>query len=633
MPDPERVANETTGGVARRVRPGTAWSLCGAAGVLGALVLDARTKFVPKLGEWYSADTRPTVILQVRAWLSGRIAPMPSPAAGGYDYVWGRGGMHVAWGLGLPIIGAPFHLVARLFGAPGFPDHVRFLILYAVTIALFARALQLASTRVSAFAASIAASALFLSFPTFVGLLGARFLIYDQTIAVGALWTVLLLAGLLSLLERATTRRLTAVCTAAAFVTFIRPPLAAYGFTTAVLAAALAHRRGLRLRGIVASVSAGLAVTALYFAANVARFGWPLEAGYANIDSGPFVNRLTRWGLEFAGVPFASAARELFATLFRLDPVSAPLIATTAAAVPAAIAPYAVGERWREYYSPTYDLWVLGAWLVAFGVVLSRVIRRRLWRRDRDLGREVTTIVGLWALPPSLALFVLYAKVGNLVTRYLVDMYPAFAAVMLCAAMAVVDVVRERGPKRVWAAQLGLAVLAVIYDSARPGWPHQINRPVDRAAVEARLEGIDARSREQPIPSDHVAATDPRGVDPVYHHFAEWKRDGTFQSGMVFAMPRHPCLEFTFAPRGAGWTASDEASLAGFRANADFDALVRCDAPKTDGATRTVTLCEPHPPRFLVDGMRLYAIASLDAELRPIDGLKLERVDGVDACP
>src|ERR1019366_3159332 len=397
----------------------------------------------------------------------------------------------------------------------------------------------------------------------------------------------------------ATTRRLTAVCTAAAFVTFIRPPLAAYGFTTAVLAAALAHRRGLRLRGIVASVSAGLAVTALYFAANVARFGWPLEAGYANIDSGPFVNRLTRWGLEFAGVPFASAARELFATLFRLDPVSAPLIATTAAAVPAAIAPYAVGERWREYYSPTYDLWVLG----------------------------------VWALPPSLALFVLYAKVGNLVTRYLVDMYPAFAAVMLCAAMAVVDVVRERGPKRVWAAQLGLAVLAVIYDSARPGWPHQINRPVDRAAVEARLEGIDARSREQPIPSDHVAATDPRGVDPVYHHFAEWKRDGTFQSGMVFAMPRHPCLEFTFAPRGAGWTASDEASLAGFRANADFDALVRCDAPKTDGATRTVTLCEPHPPRFLVDGMRLYAIASLDAELRPIDGLKLERIDGVDACP
>src|ERR1019366_1575532 len=115
MPDPERVANETTGGVARRVRPGTAWSLCGAAGVLGALVLDARTKFVPKLGEWYSAATRLTVILQVRPWL---------------------------------------------FGAPGFPDHLRFLILYAVTIALFARALQLASTRVSAFAASIAASAL-----------------------------------------------------------------------------------------------------------------------------------------------------------------------------------------------------------------------------------------------------------------------------------------------------------------------------------------------------------------------------------------------------------------------------------------------------------------------------------------
>ena len=65
----------------------------------------------------------------------------------------------------------------------------------------------------------------------------------------------------------------------------------------------------------------------------------------------------------------------------------------------------------------------------------------------------------------------------------------------------------------------------------------------------------------------------------------------------------------------------------------DFDALVSCGAPRGDGEARRVTMCEPHPPRFVLDGMRLYAVASLDANLRAIDRLQIARIDVTPACP
>ena len=195
---------------------------------------------------------------------------------------------------------------------------------------------------------------------------------------------------------------------------FFRAPLVAYGVTTAALALLVAHRAGLPRRAFALGIATGVLVTALYLVSNFVRFGAPFDAGYANILSSPVVNRLTRWGLDFAATPFGAAAKELFATLFLLRPGDSCIIATSPASIPASVARYAVGERWREYYSPTFDLWVFAAWVAAFGVVAWRIARRRLWRRDRDLATEVTTVVGLWALPPSVVLFVFYARVGEL---------------------------------------------------------------------------------------------------------------------------------------------------------------------------------------------------------------------------
>jgi hypothetical protein len=620
--------------IARALRPHAEWLFYGAAAALATAYLNVRTGLIPRLGVWYAADAHPPVLLQLRAWFSGRLAPISHPEGGWYDYVWGRGGLHTNWGLGLPILGVPFHAVARLFGAPGFPDHARFLILYAITMALLTRALhRTARSEPTALIASAAAAGFVLVFPTFVGLIEARFLIYEQTIAVGALWNVLLLAGILALLERSTTPRLMAVCAAAAFTTFIRPTLAVYGLTTAALGLFIAHRRGLRLRGLVAGASAGAVVAALYLVGNYVRFGAAFDPGYANITSEQVVNRLTRWGVDFTSLPLTVTAKEMFVTLFRLAPVTSQVIASMPAGVPRSVAPYAVGERWREYYSPTYDLWVLAAWVAAVAIALWRVVRDRGWRRDVDLGAQVPTIVALWAVPPAIVLFVFYAKVGNLVTRYLVDFYPAFAAALLCVGMTVVDGVRKRAPGQVPAAQLAIAAVAALYLAGGRGWAFQLTRPNTGAHMIEHIADLDAHSEMQPAPASHLRCGETRGPEFVYGHLAGWLEDCSVPSGMVFAMPRSPCLTFTFRPhRGAAWTPADEASLAGFRAQGDFDALVSCGAPKAEGDARSVEVCEPRPPRFLLDGLRLYSIATLDAHRRPIDRLKLVRIDASPAC-
>jgi hypothetical protein len=593
--------------------------------------VDARAKLIPKWGQWYAGDPHPYILLQVRAFLSGRLALVLHPSAAGEDYFWGRGGMHMAWGLGVPILATPFHLVARLFGAPGFPDHVRFLILYAITTAVLVRALHRTSRRADpkALVSSAVAAGFVMVFPTYVGLISARFRIYDQTIATGALWSLLLLAGILALLDRCTPGRLWVVCAAAGFSGLIRIPLSFYGPPTAAIAIIIAQRKGLRPRVLLVGFLVYVGVATLYFIGNTLRFGGPFHAGYDNCLCSALPNRLTRWGLPFAKVPFTVAAKEMFATWFLLDPVPNQIVR---AEPPASVQPYIVGERWREYYSPTYDLVALAVWIAALAIVSWRIVRGRLWRRSCELDDEVVTVVGAWALPTSLILFAFFARIPNLVTRYAVDAYPAFAAAFLCVGLAVVDVVRKRAPRVTGLAQLAIAGGAILYISGWRGWATQLSHPIDRTEVVDQLGEIDIHDSEMPKVADHFQCDDPRDEPPVYSHMADWLPDCSFRSGMVFAMPHSPCVSFTFGAGDEAWGPAEEQSLTGFRANADFDRLVRCGAPTVEGDKRQLTMCDPRPPAFLLDGLRLYTIASLDEDLKAIDRLKLLSIDAAPRC-
>ena len=619
-------------GALRRLRTHGHWLVYVALAVVCTKYLNDRTDIVPKRGEWYSTDHH--ILLQVRSFLSGRLAIVPHPLGGGHDYDWGRGGLHTAWGLGVPILALPFHIVARWFGAPGFPDHVRFLFLYAMTTFVLVRALHAtAPEEPNALVASSLAAAFVMVFPTFIGLLAARFRIYDETIATGALWSILLLAGVLLLLERSTPGRLATVCAAAGFSIMIRPPLAVYGLTTAVLATAIAHRKGTRPRALLAGIAAYAGATTLYFVGNVLRFGGAFHAGFENGISGPFVGRLTRWGLPFAKVPFLVAAKELFATLFFLEPVSSQMMGAPPASLLPYIRPDTLDERWREYYSPTYDTVILALWLIAVAIVCWRVIRGRLWRADRDLAREAATVVGAWATPPVIVLFVFYTRIGNLVTRYLVDMYPAFAAAALSVGMATVDAIRRRAPTMVGAAQLAIAGAVALYISGWRGWATGLSHPVDAKVLVSDLAAIDAHATDVPSVPDHFACGQPRGREPVHTHLEEWRGDCSFSSGMAFAMPHSRCVSFTLVPASGAWNAPENESLDELRATGDFDHLVRCGHPVIDGSKRRITMCESRRPPFLLDGLRLYSIASLDESLKPIDRLKLLQIDSASSCP
>lgn len=613
------------GRVVRYVRARGAWLVYGAAALVCTLYLDNRGRLIPKWGQWYAGDYAPYTVLQIRAFLRGQFAIAPHPWVSERDYFWGRGGMHTAWGLGVPILATPFHLVGRLFGAPGFPDCLRFLIFYGATAILLARVLHKTSPDArGGLLPSVAAAGFVMVFPTFVGLISVRFLIYDQTEAMGALWDVALLAGVLSLLYRCTPARLAGVCAAAGFTGMIRVHLAVYGLTTAAIALVIAHRKGLRPRALVPALVAYAATTALYFIGNIARFGGPLNTGYENCVCGPLPNRMTRWGLPFLKVPLTTAAKEMFANLFLLDPIT-----VVDGPPPEAVKRFAVGERFREYYSPTFDLFIFAAWVAAVVIVAAAIVRRRLWRRDRDLGTEVAIVVGAWAIPPSLVLFAFFTRLSFTVTRYATDMYPAMAAACLCVGMVLVDVVRRNAPSLTASAQLAIAGLVALYIAGwREGLGH-LAQSIDGKTVLAQIADADSRATSTADLPASLGCNENRGRVPVHMHTWGWGGDCRLSSGTNFAMLHSPCLTFTF---GGPWSSAEEQSLAGFRANGDFDQLVSCGAPVVDGDKRRLTMCDPRPPPFLLDGLRLYTVATLDERLAPIDRLKLLRVDGAKSC-
>ncbi len=570
------------------------------------------------------------MLLQVRAFLSGHLALLPHPAAAGVDYFWGRGGMHIAWGLGVPILSTPFYFLGRLFGAPTFPEHVQFLILYAVTTLVLARALHRASRdEPSALFASAATAGFVMVFPTFVGMVSSRLLIYELTIATGVLWSVLELAGVLALLHRSTWVRLVAVCFVAGFSAMIRPTLAVYGLTTAAMALLVARRGGLRPRALVAGLLAYLGSAGLYFAGNVLRFGSPLATGYENSVSGGFVNRMTRWGLPFVQLPLRTRMKEAFATLFLLKPIEVSTLSP-----PLELKPYVVGgDRFREYYAPTYDKVVFALWFLALGIVCWRIVRRRLWRGDRDLKDELITILGAWALPPSIVLFFFYAHTANLATRYATDFCPAFPVACVCVGAAVVEAVRNRDPAMASSARLAIACLVALYISGWRGWVTHQSHAIDRKALLAEVASIDARKNIMPTVPSHFTCDGPRGPQIVHNHLEDWYADCSYRSSVVFAIPYTPCVAFTLNTSGGPWTSADQETLDGFRATADFDNLVSCGPPQVEGDSRRITMCEPHKPAFLLDGLRLYAMATLDPKLNAIDRLKLMQIDAVRACP
>lgn len=601
--------------------------------VVAALVCtvyaNVRSHLVPRWGHWYMAPN-PDTLWQVRAFMQGRIAVMPHPSGAVNDYFWGRGGMHTAWGLGVPIIATPFHVIGRLFGAPGFPDNVRFLLLYAFVAFLLGRALELSAPRPRFGNAVLGALAggFVMAFPTYVGMFSARFKVYEHVIAMGALWNVGLLAGLLFLLAKSTPRRLVITCAAAGFVTTIRPTLLPYALTTCALALVVARRDRLSWRDLAMGALAFVVTFSIFPLGNVLRFGGPFNTGYENSVSGSFVNRLDRWGLPFQHQAFSSQAAELFATLFLCEPVT-----NESYDPPPSVKPFAIGERYREYYAPTYDLLAAFVLVLAIGIVVWRIARTQPWRGSVSLRTERATLIGAWGVAPAIFLFVFYSRTGNLVTRYATDMFPAVAACFLCVGMTLVDEVRARAPRLVTPARFALCGIAALYIGAGSrGWALHLTTALDEKEVLAKISEIDHRGQVAVQPPTHVECKGPRHPPAIHSDLSEWNGDCTFASGMVFVLPYTPCVTFTFSSATGEWGKAQDDSVSTLRVVGDFERLKLACPAATEGENHRVTMCETHPPPFLLDDMRLYSIATLDDELRPVNTLKMQKIEATASC-
>jgi hypothetical protein len=147
------------------------------------------------------------------------------------------------------------------------------------------------------------------------------------------------------------------------------------------------------------------------------------------------------------------------------------------------------------------------------------------------------------------------------------------------------------------------------------------------------IADIDAHAAAMLLAPSHFKCKEPRGESLVHKQLEDWRADCSFSSGMAFAMRHSPCISFTFRGAAGPWSSADEEALGAFRANGDSDPLVRCGPASVDEGSRRLTLCDPRPPAYLLDGMRLYAVASLDEKLNPIDRLKLMQIDPSPACP
>ena len=618
--------------LARWCRPCWPWLVYALTAYLCTRYLNERTDLVPKRGIWWVADGHPYIYLPGSlAWLHGKFALLPHPWMAGHDYIWGRGGMHTAWGLGVPLIATPFHIVGLLLGRPGFPDNLRFLILYGLTTFVLAWIFHRASREPTALVTGAATAGFIMVFPTFVGLMASRFQIYEQTIATGALFSVLLLGGVVALGSRCTPGPPRSPCAprpGSRSSSARRSPW--YGVTTLALALFVAWRAGFGWCVLASGVLAyGATIGVFFLGGNAVRFGNPFATGYENVIGGNFVGRLIRWGLPFEKTPFKMAVKEMYATLFRLDPVPTQVIG----ALPPAVAPYAQGERWREYYAPTFDRIILALWFVALAIVCVSFVRGLLRLRAGDAVRpRIPTLVGAWSLPTVLVLFLFYSRHGSWVTRYATDFYPGFAAACVCVGMTIVDAVRRRSPELAPSAQLAMAGLVALYIADWRGWATHLSQPVDKKTFLAHIDAVDARAKEVPPFSDHFKCGEPRGAQPVHTQLEGWAQDCTFESATVFAMLHSPCVAFTLQPHGSTWTPADDESLSDFRVYGDLYPMVSCGPPKPDGLSRRVTMCDRRPARYLLEGMQLYAIAQLDDKLQPIDRLRLMSIDPAPSC-
>ena len=420
-------------------------------------------------GHWYANEY--VYRAQVDALLAGRLALSHAPDALYHDLAWTPGGgVQQVWGLGVPILQAPFEVIGRVIGVTPFPDRIAMAAFLALAFFVLLRAVP--GWR------GVGALLVTALLPPIITMLRCRFQVYEDAALYAYLAALILLGGLV-IFERAPTRGRYLLLLAVAGATgLIRPTVWFYGLGTAIAATVIWWRAGGH-RWIAAGALLFVLGGGALYATNAIRFGQGTEFGHRlNVESLPGNLTATRFSYPFERVGAVEAAEELVGSLFDRPETNKrgfyhKQLHRGVSEVP----------RWREYYFTTYA-WPYVPLLVA-GLVLGALALRR---RDR-LG---VVLLG-WAMIGAAPLFVFYLHSPSVSSRYQLDFAPAFAALLLLGWRELAARVAARIALPIAFALWALAVVTA-----------HVHRPARGSDPQDQEEALDSYDVSRALPELHA---------------------------------------------------------------------------------------------------------------------------------
>jgi hypothetical protein len=388
-----------------------------------------------------------------------------------HDLAWAQGGVQQVWGLGVPLWRLGFEVVWRLLGQRNFPEMLAFgfalwFAVWTVVRALFDGPCQAFLPEMSPVAGTTevahrwgrdlshllwfaTAAALLVLFPPFITLLRSRFLIYEEVVAYEYLFGLVLIGNLLQLETSGSVQRFWWLCGLAGLGGLLRPTLLFHGGAILIAATGVLWRKrkanGLhrtssfsRERALAGGFLLFVAGGVLLFTTNLARFGHGFEFGHRlNVQN--FYGSLyaTRFDDPYRNEPILSAGRELFGLLFLTKEFSMGDFY---------LENFFAGQsqtlRWRETYLTVYDPSFFALLVVGAGCGLACLQKVR--RSDRmpigsaaaEHARRYAAALAVYGLVASVALLGFYLRNAVISSRYLLDLMPSFAALLLSGWLA-----------------------------------------------------------------------------------------------------------------------------------------------------------------------------------------------------
>ena len=440
-------------------------------------------------------STQPAYRNQVSAFLEGRLALHPSPSALAHDLAWSPSGAGVqqVWGLGVPMWLTPFELVTRLVGQGPFPERVALWFWMTLTFFVLIRAFRRDDEPWWIGGGSVLIVGVL---PAFVTMMRGRIGVYEEAAAYAYSAAAILLGGLVAFSRKPTRNRYLLLLLAAGLTGLIRPTVWFYGFATAAIATAVyVKHAGKKVLPILALGAALFVVGgATLYATNKARFGRGSEFGHSlNIEALHGNVYATRFSYPFQRVGLIESSIELIGAMFG-RPMGTHHEWYTE--------DLHVGQsetvRWREYYFTTFSWPYLP--LILSGLVLGALA----WRKRREERWLLT-----WAVLGASPLVWFYLHSPSMSSRYLLDLAPAIAALLVIVWRYGAQWMIERTLPRIVAPLILIALwgTAVITGESR-GKPVNGRTDRDGARRTAYLPGLmDAVVPQAPAVYD---ITDPK---------------------------------------------------------------------------------------------------------------------------